>query len=211
MRQGEIKMYSPQHILSENKKCDVSLNLPRSNCTPTKICAFCCYGRRGPINWGYSTRKQQWFSDYLAGSDISELVRECRRYTAVRLAGTGDLLLSHLDNCFKLAKACPATQFWGMTRKTDIAREINGCLPNLSLLVSVDASSPASTWDYRGKLCFGPRRAQDTVPVDSRIITVFPYHLGGKVVQGIPRHKKDCKAVYHEITGCSECGRCWKW
>jgi len=205
-------MYRPQQILSSNTKCGVSLNLTRKNCTPTPICTSCCYGKTGPINWTYPVRKQQWVSDYLRGSDISELIKECRQKQVVRLSGTGDLLPEHMSNCYELAMACPSTQFWGMTRKTDIAREINGIgLPNLNLLVTVDASSPKESWNYQGKMCFGPRRVQDKVPDDKRIVTVFPYHFAGKVVNGMPRHKKDCRAVWHEISGCLECGRCWKW
>jgi hypothetical protein len=78
-------------------------------------------------------------------------------------------------------------------------------------MVSVDATSPKKTWDYQGKLCYGPRLAQDIVPEDDRIVTVFPRHFTGRVTKGITRHPKDCLAVWHDISGCSACGRCWKW
>lgn len=203
---------APAHILSTNKKTKYSLNFPREgHCQPTAICWQSCYGKTGPINWSNSRRKKTYVSQYLLGNDIGTLLEECRSELAVRLAGTGDLLQGHLPNLFKLAELAPDTQFWGMTRKLDIASRINGVLPNLKLLVSVDASSSEDYWAYDGRLCFGPRRAGDAVPDDSRIVTVFPYHFIGRIVGQVPAHKKDCPAVRHTIKSCSECGRCWKW
>jgi hypothetical protein len=206
--------YHPQTILSSNTKTSVSLNLPRAgHCRPTPVCSFCCYGKSGPIAFGNSTRKQKWVSEYLKGSDISELMGECVGLKAIRLSAVGDLLPDHLGNLRRLAEGLPGTQFWGMTRKTDIASEVNGMgLPNLSLLVSVDASSPEATWNYDGALCYGPRRVQDRVPLrDKRIVTIFPYHFSGKMVGNIPKDKRDCPAVRHSVKGCYQCGRCWNW
>jgi len=154
-----------------------------------------------------------WLSEYLKGQDISGLIRECSGRTAVRLSGTGDIQTEHVKNILRLAKACPSTQFWGMTRKLEIAKALNKRLPNLKLMVSVDSSSPESVWKYQGTLCWGPRFATDTVPKDKRIVTIFPYHFIGKVVQAksMPRDPRDCRAVWHEIDGCLACGRCWSW
>jgi hypothetical protein len=206
------KIYHPTKILSDNSKTGASINLPIiGHCTPTKNCAKSCYAKTGPCTWKNSTRKQIWVSNYLAGKNIQELIKETRRKTAVRLSGTGDLNPQHLPNLFSLAVQCPDTMLWGMTRKTDLAKEINGRYPNLKLLVSVDASSPSSVWNYQGALCYGPRLPEDTVPKDSRIHTIFPLHIHGKVKDTMPAHPKDCQAVYHRISGCMECGRCWKW
>jgi hypothetical protein len=103
--------------------------------------------------------------------------------------------------------------FWGMTRKIEIATTLNGQAPNLKLMVSVDSSSPASVWKYKGVLCWGPRFASDVVPADPRIHTIFPYHSSGKIVQAksMPEDPRDCQAVYHRIPGCMSCGRCWNW
>lgn len=204
--------YHPTTILSENSKTGRSLNLPiKGHCRPTKNCAQTCYARRGRTILPTNIKKQLWLSDYLKGSDISELIGEAKKWPAIRISGTGDLSLEHVPNIIRLAKACPQTQFWGMTRKLEIAKALNNQVPNLNILVSVDSSSPKSVWNYPGKLCFGPRLKTDTIPEDSRIVTVFPYHSSGKVVLGVPRHQKDCRAVHHEIAGCLSCGRCWGW
>jgi len=209
--------YRPQKILTTNGKTGVSIDLPiKGHCKPTKICSKDCYARSGHQAMKVCTRKQKWVSDYLRGDDISELVQEARLFAAVRLNGCGDLLPEHINNLFKLAEACPFTQFWGMTRKKDIAMAVNGMngfpdQPNLRILLSVDASSPESVWKYPGPLCFGPRRPEDQVPDDPRIKVVFPRHFAGKVIKDIPEHPLDCQGVYHRISGCMECGRCWMW
>jgi hypothetical protein len=206
------KPYSPYHILSSNTKCGCSVNLPiKGHCTPTRVCAKACYARKGHCSRPRSLKKQIYISRYLKGNDISRLVGESRKWRAVRLSGTGDLQTEHVPNIIRLARACPDTQFWGMTRKLDIARMVNHKLPNLRLMVSVDSSSPASVWKYDGVLCWGPRLAEDLVPRDPRIRTVFPYHSMGRVVKAklMPHDRRDCRAVWHEISGCQECGRCW--
>lgn len=206
-------MYTPTTILSENSKTGCSINLPLTNCRPTKNCSKTCYARCGHTALPVSKRKQAWVSDYLKGNNLTELIRECSGRTAVRLSGTGDLSLEHCKNIIKLAKACPNTMFWGMTRKLEIAKALNGKRPNLKVMVSVDASSPASVWKYQGTLCWGPRFKDDTVPADPRIKTIFPYHFAGKIVQvkSMPRDFRDCKAVWHENAGCLSCGQCWNW
>lgn len=202
----------PQTILSKNSKCGHSINLPiKGHCRPTKACSFCCYARTGRTTLPESIAKQTWVSNYLTGNDLSRLIKECRKLNHVRLNGTGDLNKEHVPALLSLASLVPDTQFWGMTRKTDIAMAINGRLPNLKLLVSVDATSPPSAWNYPGKLCYGPRRPEDTVPDDPRIVTVFPRHFAGRVIKAVPHHPKDCQGVWHTISGCNECGRCWNW
>lgn len=208
------KPYSPYRILSSNTKCGCSVNLPiRGHCTPTRVCARACYARTGHCARPASIRKQLYLSRYLKGNDLSRMVGESGKWRAVRLSGTGDLQTGHIRNILRLAGACPDTQFWGMTRKPDIARKLNRRLPNLKVMVSVDSSSPASVWKYDGALCWGPRLAEDRVPRDPRIKVVFPYHCMGRVVQAklMPRDRRDCKAVWHEISGCQACGRCWDW
>jgi hypothetical protein len=101
--------------------------------------------------------------------------------------------------------------FWGMTRKPEVARSLNGKYPNLKLLVTQDETSPKDVLEYEGKKCFGPRKAGVPIPEDDRIITVFPYHFTGRVVNNVEAHAKDCPAVRHELSGCQACGRCWKW
>jgi len=208
--------YTPQKIKSENKKTVDSINFPIvGHCSPTKICASCCYAKYGPIAWTNSTRKQQYVSEYLLGNDISRLIRECCNCLAVRLNGSGDLLLGHIPNIVSLADACPDTIFWGMTRKPKIAWKLFKLRVNIKMSVTVDASTPRKIWnalkDYCGRLVFGPRRIQDTVPDDPRILTVFPQHAHGRVIKGMPKHKLDCPAVKHDEGACLRCKRCWKW
>ena len=206
-------IYTPCKIISDNTKTEHSINLPIiGHCRPTYTCSRVCYAKTGRIAMPHSTRKQAYVSDYLKQSDLSQLVNECQKHDQVRLSASGDLLLKHVPSILSLARACPLTEFWGMTRKTEIAKAINHKYNNLRLLVTVDHTSPLKTWEYDGALCFGPRMPEDRVIPDMKnIVTVFPYHRRGKVVKGVARHPKDCKAVWHEISGCKECGRCWKW
>lgn len=199
-------------ILSDNRKTGCSIDLPREgHCRPTPRCAHDCYARTGPQAWPNSTNKHVRTSNYLLGNDLGTLIGESKNKKAVRLSGAGDLLMEHVPAILKLAEACSNTQFWGMTRKLEIAKELNGKFPNLRMLVTVDPTSPEETWGYNGRLCFGPRQADDTVPNDDRILTVFPRHFAGKIVGPIPEHDKDCPAVRHKITACKDCGRCWGW
>lgn len=206
-------MYRPQKILSENRKTAVSLDLPiKGHCRPTALCFKYCYAKSGPQAYPNSVRKHVWISRYLAGRDLSQLILECRSQIAVRLSGSGDLNACHTAAVIRLARACPGTQFWGMTRKPEIAKSLmSKHLPNLRMMVTVDSSSPAATWRHDGALCYGPRRQTDSVPPDPRIITVFPRHCTGKVVGNVPHHPQDCPAIRHTATGCHECGRCWSW
>jgi len=203
----------PQTILSVNRKTGCSIDLPIAHhCRPTRNCARACYAKRGPQAWPLPARKHAWLSTYLSGSDISRLIKECQNRSSVRLSGSGDLLAAHVPNLIRLADACHETRFWGMTRKTEIARAINKpALPNLRILVTVDSTSPKRTWDFPGTLCYGPRHPQDQVPSDSRILTVFPAHYSGKIQSGVPRDPRDCPAVRHDVSGCLVCGRCFSW
>lgn len=208
-------MYNPVKIISDNGKTGVSINFPiKGHCRPTKLCSNSCYAKSGSMAYPNSKKKQQYVSDYFADpdNDMLQIIVESRNSNTVRLNGSGDILPSHLNNILILAVGCPNTMFYGMTRKPEIAEGLNNQLPNLKLLLTIDAETPKKVWkNYKGKLCFGPRREIDKVPNNKRIITVFPYHCHGKVVKGTPTHKKDCQAVYHNISGCSECGRCWDW
>ena len=74
-------------------------------------------------------------------------------------------------------------------------------LANLSLLVSVDVTSPGSVWKYQsGPLCFGPRRPEDAVPDDKRIITIFPRHHAGRVIGDIPLDDKDRQRLAEHLS-----------
>lgn len=207
------KNYSPQQLLTVNRKTGSSLDFPiAGHCTPTEVCAATCYAKRGTQAFPHPKRKQKYISEYLRGDDLSQLIYELKGKSAVRLSGSGDLLPAHVLNVIHLAEAVPKAILWGMTRKPEIAIEINGAgLPNLSILLTVDVSSPESAWNYDGAMCFGPRREGDKVPRDKRIITVFPYHAAGRIVGNVPKHYKDCPAVRKKKKGCLECHKCWKW
>ncbi len=205
------KKYQPIQLLSQNEKTTMSINLPiRGHCTPSPRCKRDCYGKSGHIISPNCKRKQRYVSEYLKGDDIQQLIWECNPYSGIRLNGVGDLLPAHIPTIFKLAENCPNTTFWGMTRKVEIANEINkACFNNLSLLVSVDATSKKSDWNYQGALCYGPRRAGDQVPNDQRIITVFPRHHAGRVDADIPHDVRDCLSARKKVNNCASCQRCW--
>lgn len=205
-------MYKPQQILSKNSKCTVSLDLPlKGHCRPTPNCAHDCYARCGRQSLPDAKRKHDWVSKYLAKGNISSLIIEAKHFKAIRLNGSGDLNNNHIPTILYLAASCPNTMFWGMTRKPEIASKINNILPNLKLILSVDASSPKSVWNYTGKMCWGPKRPGDLIPNDPRIIISFPRHVSGRVVKGLSKTSLDCKAVWHDIQGCHQCKRCWTW
>ncbi len=206
-------MYTPLTIISENKKTGVSINFPmKGHCRPSKLCQKLCYARSGHMALPNTVKKQNYVSDYFTGNDLLKVIVECKNCHAVRLNGCGDLLPDHVNNIINLANECPKTMFYGMTRKPEIAKVINDQLPNLRLLLSIDATTPKKVWSkFPGKMCFGPRRDVDTVPDDPRIIIVFPYHCHGSVVKNVPKHPLDCLAVWHEVSGCLECARCWDW
>lgn len=203
-------MYKPVNILSENKKTGHSLDLPiKGHCRPSKNCSHDCYAKSGHQALPIAQKKHKYVSNYLKRHNIKQLISECMSQHAIRLSGSGDLLMKHVPQILRLAKACPQTKFWGMTRKLEIAEALNNKLPNLQLLVTVDSSSPKKTWTYPGKLCFGPHRPNETVPSDDRIVTVFPRHFAGHVIKGVQEHPKDCPAVWHKVSGCIECQKCW--
>jgi len=203
--------YKPVTILSSNTKTVVpSLNLPRTNCNPTKLCWQRCYGKQGHMSLPCSLRKQTWVSNYLLGTDISRLIKECKAYSSVRLCGGGDFLEEHVPNVLRLAEECPDTLLWGFSRKPNIVLGLNNKLPNLYMQLTVDYTTPLSIWsDIDCDIAYGPRMQWDDVPEDERIRVVFPYHFSGKVVKGVPHHPKDCQAVWDHSLHCVDCRRCY--
>jgi hypothetical protein len=204
--------YRPEHILSENKKTTVSINLPiAGHCTPTRNCARVCYAKSGHTSRPSNKIKQVWVSNYLAGKELDELVSECLAESSVRISATGDLNPEHVPSILHLARVCTQTEFWGMSRKLGILNSLNGQYKNLHMLLSVDSSSPDWVWKYPGAMCWGPRLKDDVVPPDPRIKVVFPYHCTGRVIKSVPVDGRDCQAVRHAIEGCRVCKRCWSW
>ena len=203
----------PTKLLSDNHKTGASLNLPLTNCHPTERCAEACYARIGPIAWPNSVRKALAVDATLRKSEIDGLAWECRRLQDVRLNGSGDMIPEHISAVLGLAAACPKTMFWGFTRKRKIAERLNRKLRNLSLIISFDVTSPdEDLTGYEGPLAFGPRRPEDPVPDDERIVVVFPEHHLGHTIPGVPPHPKDCPATRGMVRlhACQRCQRCWK-
>ena len=200
----------PAKILSDNSKTIVSLNLPvKGHCRPTTLCLQKCYARTGHVAFPFPVRKQRWLSQYLSKPEIGELIHECRAFRAIRISGTGDLKNAHIPQILRIAQECPHTEFWGMTRKTEIANALTGKYPNLRMLVSIDSTSPKKVLNFDGALCWGPRMPEDVIPDDSRIKVFFPFHKSGKVLKTITRLPKDCPGVWHEVKNCLECQKCW--
>lgn len=210
-----LKTYVPHKLLSHNTKTDdPSLNLPIvGHCNfQTERCEKLCYAKKGPISFSLSVLKAEYISKYLLQTkDLRQLIGECSKVKSVRLNGGGDLLPGHVPAILRLAKVCKETVFWGMSKNKEVLRQVNEAgLPNLSLLYSIDATTPVKEWkDYEGGMVFGPRLAGDQVPSEDRIRTVFPYHKGGKTEKDVVKHHKDCKAVYNHDIKCSSCKRCW--
>jgi hypothetical protein len=151
----------------------------------------------------------------LREGDLTRLIRECRQRLDVRLSGSGDLLPVHVPALLELAKECDETVFWGFTRNREVAEMVNGQLSNLSLIISVDATSPDGFVDgYEGPLAFGPRNLQDEVPDDPRIVVVFPTHRIGNTDKDVDLHRKDCPATRYKdksekLGACNRCKRCY--
>lgn len=209
-----LETYKPNKLLSHNTKTeDPSLNLPIvGHCiNKTERCGSLCYALRGPISFSLSVLKAEYVSKYLLGTDLRQLIGECSKVKSVRLNGGGDLLPGHVPAVLRLARVCKETIFWGMSKNKEVLRQVNGArIKNLSLLYSIDSTTPKHEWEtYAGGMVFGPRLAGDPVPQDNRIRTVFPYHKGGKTEKNVVRHHKDCKAVYNHEIKCSNCKRCW--
>lgn len=203
----------PIRLLSENHKTHTSLNLPLINCKPTKRCSEACYACVGPVAWPNSIRKALAVDAILREGKIESLTWECQELQTVRLNGSGDMTLQHVQPILNLAGACHKTVFYGFTRNREVAEAINNKLENLSLIITFDVTSPPAELDgYNGPLAFGPRRPEDSVPDDERIVVVFPEHHLGHTIPGIPPHPSDCPATrgmnrYH---ACQRCRRCWE-
>lgn len=202
-------------MLSGNSKTGASINLPLVNCKPTKRCSNECYACVGPIANPNSVRKSMIVDKSIRKMDLDRLIRECAQRLNVRLNGSGDLTPDHVRAMLELATKCPETVFWGFTRNLKVAGLLNGALPNMSLIVSVDATSPKGfANDYDGPLAFGPRSPGDDLPDDPRIIVVFPTHHQAKPDPAIPVHEKDCPATRFKVRedklgACDRCKRCY--
>lgn len=203
--------YKPQTILSSNRKTVIpSLNLPRSNCSPSKLCRDHCYAKQGHMALPVAEKKQRWVSDYLLGDDLSQFIDECHMHSAVRLCGGGDLFPKQALNILKAAEVCKETLFWGFSRKPVIVTILNNQLPNVYMQLSVDHTTPVELWeDMECDISYGPRMQEDDVPEDTRIRVVFPYHVRGRVVNGVSHHRKDCHAVWDHNLHCYQCRRCY--
>jgi len=200
-------------VLSSNHKTGVSLNLPVLNCRPTRRCARACYACEGLISWRPSIRKALVVDAALKKGEIEGLIWECRALQEVRLNGSGDMTPDHVPGILDLADSCPRTTFWGFTRSRRVAEAVNGQHANLSLILTIDATSPdRKLLGYTGPLAFGPRRPGDRVPRDPRIIIIFPEHHGGRTVPNVPKHAKDCPATrgMPRKNACRRCRRCWR-
>lgn len=211
-----LKTYKPSKLLSCNSKTnDPSLNLPIvGHClNKTDNCSKNCYALTGPISLSLSVLKGEYLSRYLLQTDLRQLIGECSVVKSVRLNGGGDLLPGHVPAILKLAKVCKDTTFWGMSRNKEVLKAVNNSgLKNLSLLYSIDASTPPQLYkDYKNGLVWGPRLAGDEVPLnDPRLKVIFPMHQGGKIRdKEMPQTRLDCKAVVNKSLHCNMCRRCF--
>ncbi len=211
-----LKTYKPSKLLSSNSKTqDPSINLPIvGHClNKTEVCERECYALKGTQAFSLAQIKAEYLSRYLLQSNHRQLIGECSVVKSVRLNGGGDLLPGHAPAIIKLAKACKETVFWGMSRNKEVLKSINESgLKNLSLLYSIDASTPPHSYvDYPWGLVWGPRLAGDEVPLnDPRLKVIFPMHQGGKVRdKAMPKTRLDCRAIENKSLHCNACKRCF--
>ena len=207
-------------LLSGSKKTGAAINLPLRNCSPSKRCAETCYAMEGFVAAPHVIKATMRMDHILlTGEHLDKLAAECRKEPDVCLLGIGDFHMTHVPQVVQLAKACPDTVFWGFTRKRAITEALNHELPNLSIVLSWDATHHAHSHvgGYEGPLSYGPIQAGEEVPDDPRIIVVFPEHHQSHPDPKIKLHPKDCPATriptFQErlkYDACRRCGRCLK-
>jgi len=192
-------------ILSENIKCGVSLDLPVSNCHPTKICRQICYACQG---------RQYYRAAVTKSLAVNKLIRDDPERAAmhiaceaagrpVRLAGSGELLPENRTLVDHLT-----CDWWGFTKRIDTYK----AMPKL--MFSLDGSTPDSTLDYIeesvpvDRRCY-VRRPQDN-PSPLEVAVTFPSH-GARTnyVNEVLEDATDCPAIRKKIKGCWECKKCY--
>ncbi len=195
-------------ILSINHKCQISLDLPVSNCRPTKACMEVCYASQG---------RQIYRNAIIKSLAINRMIyedpeRAARKIVAeaagrpIRLAGSGDLLPQHkmlIDYIDDFGGS-----WWGFTRRIDTHK----ALPDL--MFSIDQTTPPTVEEYvRNKVPVGRRaylRHPRDPPPPLEVAVVFPVHGPWTNYVGfVPGHAKDCPAVRGRISGCWQCKRCY--
>lgn len=195
-------------ILSYNSKCGISLDLPFTNCLPTKICAEFCYAAQGRQNYKKAVIKSLAVNRLII-KDPEHVARKMVDEAAgrtIRIAGSGEIipehkaLLEHVENY--------GGKWWGFTKRVDTHQ----ALPEL--MFSLDATTPKATLEY----------VQDYVPVSRRayliqseetkppleVAVTFPIH--GPWTNKVPLTEllaTDCPAARKEVSGCWQCERCY--
>jgi hypothetical protein len=191
-------------ILSTNKKCSVSLDLPMSNCQPTKVCSEVCYACQGTQYFKKSVTKSLAI-ERLITEDYERVARKVideAEGRAIRVSGSGELTPDHKSLIDTIESY--GGHWWGFTRRVDTHR----VLPRL--MFSFDVSTPEPVMDYVLQEVPVERRAYLRRPIDPappiEVAVTFPVH--GSVtpqVEFVPYNASDCPVTRGTVTGCWAC------
>jgi hypothetical protein len=157
----DLNALGRRNLLSVNAKTSVSLDFPIGHtCRPTRLCAAVCYASRpgAPAAWNKSLRKRLRNLRYIeveeTGKAIDRLSQDFARMRRswakrgvkldfLRVNGTGDLFPALIPVLNGFAARNPSVLLWIVTRRFDLAALIEP-LPNVSLQLSLDATTPPS-------------------------------------------------------------------
>ena len=195
-------------VLSANRKCSVSLDLPMTHCEPTPVCAEVCYAAQGQQFYRNSVVKALAI-DRLIEREPEHVARKMIDEAAgrtIRIAGSGEILPMHAVllayvNRFR-------GKWWGFTRRVDTHRMIP------ALMFSIDATTDDSVMDYvERNVPVGRRsylRRPKDPPASLPVAVTFPIHGSWtNYTAKTPRHATDCPADRKEVEGCWSCRRCY--
>jgi hypothetical protein len=199
-------------LLSANAKTGVSFNLPvGATCRPTALCAEVCYATAPSA----LTTRKAWLRKYhrnlryirLEEPDavVARLTREFRGaqrawarrgipLECLRVNGLGDLTAELVPVINAFARANPAVKVWVVTKRFDLAADIE-TLPNVYLALSIDRTTPAALVERARRLVEAHARAYlaflRTAPGDDT--------LGAAIVYD---EKKAAGLPFDPVTGC---------
>ena len=195
-------------VLSSNRKCSISLDLPLLNCLPTSICAQVCYAAQGRQYYRKSVIKALAI-DRLIKLDSEHVARKMIDESAgrnIRIAGSGEILPRHAALLSYIERF--GGSWWGMTRRVDTHQ----ALP--SLMFSIDMTTPESILKYVKTQVPVSRRTYLRRPQDPpsalEVAVTFPVHGPQTNYESrVPKHETDCPVDRKEIEGCWSCKRCY--
>ena len=145
-------------VLGSNSKTGKKMgnfNLPPVVTCPgaTDYCKSVCYATKGRFKWTNVKKSHLLSLEASKQKDfVDKAIKECQKIDFIRLHSSGDFHSTvYAAKWYKIAKACPKTQFCAYTRSWRLDREFAGRipwwpeilkalndLPNFHLFLSVD-------------------------------------------------------------------------